>query len=84
MRSLFASIPGFFHLKSQNIFANNLFPKIQYLMMVGVAQLVEHRVVAPAAVGSNPITHPISKPQLRLHCEIEHGSIQIGARSSAG
>jgi hypothetical protein len=28
-------------------------------MMVGVAQLVEHRVVAPAAVGSNPITHPI-------------------------
>jgi hypothetical protein len=28
--------------------------------MVGVAQLVEHRVVAPAVVGSNPITHPIS------------------------
>ena len=27
--------------------------------MVGVAQLVEHWVVAPAVVGSNPITHPI-------------------------
>jgi hypothetical protein len=29
--------------------------------MVGVAQLVEHWVVAPAVVGSNPITHPIQK-----------------------
>ena len=27
--------------------------------MVGVAQLAEHRVVAPVAVGSNPIAHPI-------------------------
>ena len=27
--------------------------------MVGVAQLVEHRVVASVVVGSNPITHPI-------------------------
>ncbi len=26
---------------------------------VGVAQLAEHWVVAPVAVGSNPITHPI-------------------------
>jgi hypothetical protein len=26
--------------------------------MVGVAQLVEHRVVAPVVVGSSPITHP--------------------------
>jgi hypothetical protein len=25
---------------------------------VGVAQLVEHRVVAPVVVGSSPITHP--------------------------
>ncbi len=32
--------------------------------MVGVAQVVEHRVVAPVVVGSSPITHPISKPQL--------------------
>jgi hypothetical protein len=29
------------------------------LLMVGVAQLVEHLVVAQDAVGSSPITHPI-------------------------
>ena len=28
--------------------------------MVGVAQLVELRIVIPAVVGSNPIVHPIS------------------------
>ena len=28
--------------------------------MVGVAQLVEHWVVAPVVVGSSPITHPIN------------------------
>jgi hypothetical protein len=27
--------------------------------MVGVAQLVEHRIVAPVVVGSIPIAHPI-------------------------
>ena len=27
--------------------------------MVGVAQLVEHRIVIPDVVGSIPITHPI-------------------------
>lgn len=27
--------------------------------MVGVAQLVEHRVVASVVVGSSPITHPM-------------------------
>ena len=27
--------------------------------MVGVAQLVEHRIVAPEVVGSIPIVHPI-------------------------
>ena len=27
--------------------------------MVGVAQLVEHRVVVPRAAGSSPVTHPI-------------------------
>ena len=26
--------------------------------MVSVAQLAEHRIVAPVVVGSNPITHP--------------------------
>ena len=30
--------------------------------MVGVAQSVEHRVVAPVVVGSSPITHPIKAP----------------------
>jgi hypothetical protein len=29
--------------------------------MVGVAQLVEHLVVAQVVVGSSPITHPILK-----------------------
>ena len=29
--------------------------------MVGVAQLVEHLVVAQVAVGSSPITHPIKQ-----------------------
>jgi hypothetical protein len=36
--------------------------------MVGVAQLVEHLVVAQVAVGSSPITHPISRPQ--GHCSV--------------
>ena len=40
------------------------------LSMVGVAQLVEHLVVAQDAVGSSPITHPIRKlpvhPQMRI------------------
>ncbi len=36
-------------------------PKIFILkpIMVGVAQLVEHRVVAPVVEGSSPFTHPI-------------------------
>ena len=34
--------------------------------MVGVAQLVEHQVVALRAVGSSPITHPI-KDKKPLH-----------------
>ncbi len=29
--------------------------------MVGVAQLVEHWVVAPVVAGSSPVTHPIKK-----------------------
>ena len=33
--------------------------KFDNLLVVGVAQLAEHRVVAPVVVGSNPITHPI-------------------------
>ena len=37
-------------------------PKFLYdweISVVGVAQVVEHRVVAPVAVGSSPIAHPI-------------------------
>ena len=34
-------------------------PTSEFIFMVGVAQLVELRVVASAVVGSNPITHPI-------------------------
>ncbi len=32
--------------------------------MVGVAQLVEPRVVIPVVVGSSPIVHPIFLPDL--------------------
>jgi hypothetical protein len=41
-------------LQTPHPFANNAF-----FLMVGVAQLVEHLVVAQVAVGSSPITHPI-------------------------
>ena len=30
--------------------------------MVGVAQLVEHRIVAPEVAGSNPVAHPTFLP----------------------
>ena len=47
--------------------------------MVGVAQLVEHLVVAQVAVGSSPITHPIKncpgfvRPgRSFLFCTIKH------------
>ena len=33
--------------------------------MVGVAQLVEHLVVAQDAAGSSPVTHPIKKINVR-------------------
>ena len=31
---------------------------LQNSFMVGVAQLAEHRVVAPAVAGSSPVVHP--------------------------
>jgi hypothetical protein len=31
---------------------------LQNMLMVGVAQLAEHRVVAPAVAGSSPVVHP--------------------------
>ena len=44
---------------SVNRLANTLKIMIIIKNMVGVAQLVEHWVVAPAVAGSNPVTHPI-------------------------
>ena len=38
--------------------------KWTYSRMVGVAQLVERRTVAPNVVGSNPISHP-NTPRVR-------------------
>ena len=43
--------------------------------MVGVAQLVEHLVVAQVAVGSSPITHPIKKFQTIANFIICNGLI---------
>ena len=34
--------------------------------LVGVAQLVESRIVIPVVVGSNPIAHPIHGPLAQL------------------
>ena len=38
--------------------------------MVGVAQLVEHRIVAPAVVGSIPIAHPTLREAARTGVEL--------------
>ena len=39
--------------------------------MVGVAQLVEHRIVTPVVVGSIPIVHPILRaPSLWLGARV--------------
>ena len=43
--------------------------------MVGVAQLVEHLVVAQVAVGSSPITHPIKTFQTIPNFKICNGLI---------
>ena len=40
-------------------------PCAGYIIMVGVAQLVEPQVVALVVVGSSPITHPI---KISDHC----------------
>jgi hypothetical protein len=31
---------------------------VKITLMVGVAQMAEHRVVAPAVAGSSPVVHP--------------------------
>ncbi len=35
-----------------------ILPGVPIPIVVGVAQLVEHRIVAPEVAGSNPVTHP--------------------------
>ena len=50
--------------------------------MVGVAQLVEHQVVALRVVGSSPITHPINikRPLQRACCNdlfVFYGSVGL-------
>ncbi len=48
-------------------FAGGIYLNIK---MVGVAQLVELRIVIPAVVGSSPIVHPIQP--WRLYSRILH------------
>ena len=50
--------------------------------MVGVAQLVEHLVVAQVAVGSSPITHPIKRSETIASKQWSCSFLR--ARSSAG
>src|SRR5690606_20574299 len=52
-------------------------------VMVGVAQLVEHRIVAPGVVGSIPIVHPIFSENAR-HCLAFLYLHQIGGRGGIG
>ncbi len=35
-------------------------PGLGLFFVVGVAQSVEHRIVAPDVAGSSPVTHPIT------------------------
>ena len=46
--------------------------------MVGVAQLVEHQVVALVAVGSSPIAHPIKNA--KDHCSALQWSFSLWHR----
>lgn len=48
-----------FHEKTENLWRPDEHIPIILGTMVGVAQLVELRIVIPAVVGSNPIVHPI-------------------------
>ena len=53
------------------------------IVVVAVAQLVEPRIVIPVVVGSNPISHPISKefPSLIVRRVAQLGSaLGLGPR----
>ena len=45
-------------------------------LMVGVAQLVEHQVVALVAAGSSPVAHPN-----QLQCGVQSAGVRSGAMS---
>ncbi len=45
--------------------------------MVGVAQLVEHWIVAPEVVGSRPIVHPIFSP-------VGRSTVTLASRAATG
>lgn len=47
--------------------------------MVGVAQLVEPRIVIPVVVGSNPITHPIFAKVVELVDTLASGASGLTA-----
>ena len=47
-----------FHEKAENLWRPDQLTLIIRAAVVGVAQLVELRIVIPAVVGSNPIVHP--------------------------
>ena len=44
-------------------------------IMVGVAQLVEPRIVIPAVAGSSPVVHPKSAQSLRTSADTDRGFI---------
>ena len=44
--------------------------------MVGVAQLVEHRVVVPVVAGSSPVAHPMSNEAERRSWAIKKFSLK--------
>ena len=53
-----------FREKTENLWRTDEHIPIIRGTMVGVAQLVELRIVIPAVGGSNPLVHPISLQEL--------------------
>jgi hypothetical protein len=51
----FASEPGYPHRFVRSLFAGRI-----RMRVVAVAQLVEHRIVAPKVAGSSPVGHPLN------------------------
>ena len=55
--------------------------RLCYYFLVGVAQLAEHRVVAPVVEGSIPFTHPIffQKREFSLSFFIDYSILKQAA-----